>query len=101
MRTKSERAKVDVEKIVQARLQEMRNAAAVRAVRREATIQGMGSAFLAALGFIDAGDIDAARAICSAGHMAHITNLRERVSREPGGIAYEAEKAALSESDPR
>ena len=67
------------------------HAAAIRAVRRDATIQGMGSAFSAALGFIDAGDIDAARAVCSAGHRAHITYLRACVAREPGGIHYQAE----------
>ncbi len=66
-----------------------------RAVQRYALIQGMGSAFSAALGFIDAGNIEGARAICSAGHMAFMMNLRERVSHEPGGINHEA---GLSES---
>lgn len=69
-------------KALQARL----HAAAVRTAKREVTVQGMGSAFSAALGFIDAGNVEGARAICSAGHMAFICHLRERVSHEPGGI---------------
>lgn len=61
---------------------------ALGGLKHRAMIQGQADAMQSALGFLDAGYPDAARAVLSGARLAWIEHLRERISTEPGGRAY-------------
>lgn len=75
--------------VVVERREEVRVSLSPKIVRQDAMIQGLSDACSSALGFIDAGHVDAARQVLSGARFAFITHLRDRVAREPGGVLHE------------
>ncbi len=63
---------------------------AIGLLKHRNLIQGQADAMQSALGFLDAGYPDAARAVLSGARLAWMEHLRERISREPGGIHHSA-----------
>lgn len=58
--------------------------------RRRRTIRALGDGTEAAAAMLDANDPESARAVLVALRRHYLANLREEVSNEPGGVAFEA-----------